>query len=516
MHNLLVEPLIRYRQSHAEMHEASLPEIFEALIADTVETFPALRPHQHHAWHAFLVQLAAAAITAEPSAKRPADEAEWAEALRRLTPDSPDDEAWHLSNTDLTRPAFMQPPANAADRIEDYRDTIDTPDELDLLVTTRNHSIKRKIARNGRPEDWLFALISIQTMEGYAGRDNYGISRMTSGYGNRPSLSLSPSAKPGRQFTRDLDALLELRTARAQQLFPKRPVLLWTLPWHGTPDERLALEDLDPHYIEVCRRVRLEAKDGTITARRATSKSRRIHDVQGQTGDPWTPTSPTTKKDGAPPSYLGPAGFSAKRLMDALTGTEWEKPPFITAADGADAVLIARGMVRGEGGTAGYQEKKIPLGAATLRALATGDGEAMLTETAAARLEDLRIFRRAVYNATVVLAANGGDPTESERGIANAWAQRYAQAAEGTFFQELEEELQADADDRPDIRHRWGTEAAATALQVVREAAAGVPGTRVTKATAPVLAERSLLRQLHGPRGPASLKIGAPEKERQN
>ena len=223
MHNLLVEPLIRYRQSHAEMHEASLPEIFEALIADTVETFPALRPHQHHAWHAFLVQLAAAAITAEPSAKRPADEAEWAETLRRLTPDSPEDEAWHLSNTDLTKPAFMQPPA----RIEDYREAVDTPDELDLLVTARNHSIKRKIARNGRPEDWLFALISIQTMGGHTGRDNYGISRMTSGYGNRPSLSLSPSDKPGRQFTRDLDALLKLRTTRVHQLFPKRPVLLW-------------------------------------------------------------------------------------------------------------------------------------------------------------------------------------------------------------------------------------------------------------------------------------------------
>ena len=221
MYNLLTEPLIRYRQSRVETHEASLPEVFEVLVADTVEAFLALRPHQHHAWHAFLVQLAAAAITAEPSAKRPADQAEWAEALRRLTPDSPDDEAWHLSNTDITRPAFMQPPANAAGRIEDYRDTVDTPDELDLLVTARNHSIKRKIARNGRPEDWLFALISVQTMEGYTGRDNYGISRMTSGYGNRPSLSLSPSANPGRQFTRDLDALLELRTARAQQLFPR-------------------------------------------------------------------------------------------------------------------------------------------------------------------------------------------------------------------------------------------------------------------------------------------------------
>ena len=38
--------------------EASLPEVYAALMADIVESFPAIRPHQRHAWHAFLVQLA--------------------------------------------------------------------------------------------------------------------------------------------------------------------------------------------------------------------------------------------------------------------------------------------------------------------------------------------------------------------------------------------------------------------------------------------------------------------------
>ena len=62
MYNLLSEPLIRYRQSSGATLHASLPEVYAALIADAVEAFPVLRPHQRHAWHAFLVQLGAMAM----------------------------------------------------------------------------------------------------------------------------------------------------------------------------------------------------------------------------------------------------------------------------------------------------------------------------------------------------------------------------------------------------------------------------------------------------------------------
>ena len=62
MHNLMTDPLIRYRQSGGTLCDASLSEVFCALMADEVEAFPALRPHQRHAWHAFLVQLGAMAM----------------------------------------------------------------------------------------------------------------------------------------------------------------------------------------------------------------------------------------------------------------------------------------------------------------------------------------------------------------------------------------------------------------------------------------------------------------------
>ena len=74
MLNILNEPVIRADASGDSRVEASLPEVYAMLMADEVDAFPALRPHQRHAWHAFLVQLGAMAIhrggLAEPPSAR--------------------------------------------------------------------------------------------------------------------------------------------------------------------------------------------------------------------------------------------------------------------------------------------------------------------------------------------------------------------------------------------------------------------------------------------------------------
>ena len=46
----------------ASQTRMSLPETYAALMRDEVGSFPALRPHQRHAWHAFTVQLGAMAL----------------------------------------------------------------------------------------------------------------------------------------------------------------------------------------------------------------------------------------------------------------------------------------------------------------------------------------------------------------------------------------------------------------------------------------------------------------------
>ena len=60
MFNVLTEPGIRFDWTGGTHAQASLPGVYAALMDkdNPVSTFPALRPHQRHAWHAFLVQLA--------------------------------------------------------------------------------------------------------------------------------------------------------------------------------------------------------------------------------------------------------------------------------------------------------------------------------------------------------------------------------------------------------------------------------------------------------------------------
>ena len=63
-----------------------------------------------------------------------------------MTPGYPDDEPWQLVVDDITKPAFMQPPASSAEREKDYKSSVATPDELDMLVTSKNHDLKAAVA----------------------------------------------------------------------------------------------------------------------------------------------------------------------------------------------------------------------------------------------------------------------------------------------------------------------------------------------------------------------------------
>ena len=106
--SLLTEPLIRYRRAgDGSTIYASLPELFVALAADEVRDYPALRPHQRHPWHAFLVQLAAIALHKAGRTTAFDTSDEWRDALLALTPDDPDGAAWCLVSPS-NRPALLQ------------------------------------------------------------------------------------------------------------------------------------------------------------------------------------------------------------------------------------------------------------------------------------------------------------------------------------------------------------------------------------------------------------------------
>ena len=154
MLNILTESLIRFRRDDNSIIEASLPELYAALMNDEVASFPALRPHQRHAWHAFLVQLGAIAMHKAGHDNPPDDAATWLNLIRALTPDFLDDEPWHLIVDDITKPAFMQPAASSEDKRADYKSVVATPDELDMLITSKNHDLKASVASSGSIDDW--------------------------------------------------------------------------------------------------------------------------------------------------------------------------------------------------------------------------------------------------------------------------------------------------------------------------------------------------------------------------
>ena len=462
MLNILTEPLIRMNTGGGRM-KASLPEVYAALMADEVEAFPALRPHQRHAWHAFLVQLGTMTMHKAGVSDPPTDATEWAGLIRGLMQNFPDDEPWQLVVDDITKPAFMQPPASSGGKLAEYKSSIETPDELDILVTSKNHDVKSSVAVASGYDDLILALISLQTSEGYSGAGLYGIAKMNGGLGSRPAFSITPSTRTGKHVRRDIVVLLE----RRDDLLDNSPMresgvgLLWTVHWDGGKVESLLLNSLDPLFIEVCRRVRLRVgDDGRLRAIRATSKAARIEAkaLNGVTGDPWTPVDRGNGKS----LTLAAGGFTYKRTVNYLI--DWDRPilcnPTGEEVRSSDTMyLVARGMVRGQGKTEGYHERTIPirkkLGSAMMR---SGSGTDDLGQIANRRIEQIGTVQRILSHAIQVFLARGETDKVSpeHRNLVRPWLNRLDEIVDARFFERLQEEFEADArDERQRIRNEW-------------------------------------------------------------
>ena len=297
MHNLLVDPLIRFRCTTGSIEVASLPDVYAAMLADRVAGFPALRSHQRHAWHAFLAQLGVIALHRGRRQAPPHTAGEWRELLGSMTREFDNDEPWHLTVDNPAQPAFMQCPARTLD---DYRTVEETPDDLDLLFTSKNHYPKRTVAVQHAPDDWIFALISLQTTSGFQGAGHYGIARTNGGLSARSGLGLAPArGGVGAHLVHDMLGMLDRRAGlvdRHRFESDAGLALLWMHEWDGHYE--LALRSLDPYFIEICRRVRLRDYGRGIVARTAPSKGRRVDaaKLRGAVGDFWTRSPRRTRR----------------------------------------------------------------------------------------------------------------------------------------------------------------------------------------------------------------------------
>lgn len=513
--NLLFDPLISVQRHDGSVERRTLPDVMAALSTDQVHDFPGLRPHQRTAWHSLLVQVGALGCLHQGSAVPTGSGDEWRDWLLSLTPDWPNGEAWALTNENVQQPAFLQAPEPSG-ALDGFKEVL-CADDLDVLPTSKNHDVKQSSMPHAVPEEWIFALMCLQTQQGFLGAGNYGISRMNGGFSNRPFFGVRPQGGPGRWFQRDLRELLSTRPLLLSNnpAFPARGglALVWLEPWDGT--RSLPLSHLDVWYVEICRRVRLQASDNIqITGKVAGSKVARIDSkgLLGRTGDPWTPLV----ADGSDFKALTSQRhtFSYRSLVPLLFGggghdeTVRRAPmQIVSDQDDRDGLrIITSALVRGQGKTEGFYERSIPISRVARQGFTYVPTDAA-GKYAQERVDEAAVMSRDVlYPAALAIFTGAPSPGERKRDddTAKARARLVCDAFERTvdsdFFEALNEELDVIDDEtaRDAVRRTWLRTIEDRARHTLEEALARSPDSAVrhyrTRARSLALFEARFLR----------------------
>lgn len=430
----------------------TLPGLLAALARDEVDSFPALRPHQGPSWHMFLVQLGAFALRRAGLIEIPEDENAWATVLRNLTSDFDDDEPWHLVVDDWTKPAFLQPPVPDGVTLDG---SVLTADGLDLLITSRNHDIKQAVARQGQSDDWLFALLSVQTGDGYGGaRGGYqGIVRMNGGSSSRPMLTLAPLPKSGEKimtprlgsrFRRDVTVLLATYEKEIEKydFYSESGIgLTWLAPWPN--GDQLQLNELDIWFIEVCRRIRLTHSKAGLSAVKGMSTATRINakHLKGALGDPFAPVHIIEQKS----LTISSRDFDYSTLIELLLSGDWQLPLLAIPADGdgETMALVAEAIGRGNSKTEGFKSRILPISGKF--SLALGVNRQKLHEVAQSLTKTITVFNKAIGDSLSLAAAQGvRDNRNKSHYVYTREAQNhFDRAVDGIFFEHLWARLDA-------------------------------------------------------------------------
>ena len=490
MFNLLDDSVIPI-DSNGTRTETTLPGVFSCLIRDQVTAFPGLTAHQAQPWYQFLAQLGALALFQAGRTKAPHDADTWRDLLTAITPDCPE-AAWSLVGDDPTLPACLQP---ATEQVEVFKHGADTADTLDILVTAKNHDRKSGQAIRSAPHHWLYALVTLQTAEGYAGKFNYGIARMNGFYSSRVLVDQRPNHRWGRRVDRAIRMLLARRAdilERAGEDVYRSTGglgLVWLRPWDT--DTQIRMSELDPFFIEVCRRIRLTATaDGRIAALKRTSKHARIDAaaLKGNLSDPWVPIN--AAKGEATALTVSSTGFDYRLAQRILLDHKALKPPIalreLPHEHGLDSEIHMAVLVRGQGKTEGLHERIIPLPHSIAIRMRYDEGQEESAENSLAelsqRMVDTAAKARKVLRQAVLVYLQGPEHPNFKRADATSTLTRYDRAVDRRFFDSLFSTTEAGSND---TNRQWQQFLKEQALKLAR---------RVWETTSPPSSRREKAR----------------------
>ncbi|AWV88249.1 type I-E CRISPR-associated protein Cse1/CasA [Bradymonas sediminis] len=442
-YNLLDDALLSVRRTDATRLQYTLPQVLAALADDAIESFDALQIHQRQPWHSFLVQIAAMAMARHGLTEPPTDSEQWNSLLLELADGEPS--AWCLVVEDVSKPAFLQPPVPEGTlKKAKYKLDIESPDDLDILITAKNHDIKRFRLVHPTVEHWLYALLTLQTMEGFLGRGNYGIARMNGGFGNRPLLGMTPGIGWGARFVRDVAVLAKARPKLTDDRYDENGVALaWTLPWDGSKKDALPLQDCDPYFIELCRRLRfLETAHGLECWRSNTNDYRvaGVKELNGLTGDPWTPVVRDKKE--AKSLTVSENGFDYQMLNKILFSGDYEKPATFNV-EGIDGgvFLVATTLVRGQGKTDGFHHRIVPMPPKINRLWSKPSAREKLGQRAEERVQIAATMRKQILYPSLCALLQAGGSAQIDYADVATWMNAYEAEVDDVFFDALWESV---------------------------------------------------------------------------
>ena len=477
--SLLREQLLNYRlRGTGERIAATLPELFVAMAKDQVQDFPLLRTHQRHAWHAFLVQLAAIALHRSAQVEPYETEQEWSVALLALTPNDADGAAWCLVSP-VNRPAFLQAPVLAG--LDAKWEKKSTADQIDIIKVSKNHDLKAQRMIRASVEDWIYALVSLQTQTPGDSGSYKESSRMDGGWGRRPGIGIVPPGGYGARWLRDLKILLSERNAISEKYsFNQHGVsLAWLVPWDGAEKSMLSVTELDPYYIEVTRRIRMICELNVLVAKTTTTPNSRIRPFAGGlTGDIWSPIG--SDKDGPKVITIRPSGLNYRTAVRLLVPGDFEFSPAMKLQRSDPTVGLSLHMESVAWGpkntNAGYHSRDVRIGkklAAMLAVMKKNETDA-LAAISKSRVEQIDGVGWMLKQALMVLFTSDSDSrSDTVKERANRFYQPFDAQCDSNFFPELIEEFEAD--DREDVRAKWLRKLADRAERVLNAAFAAGP-----------------------------------------
>lgn len=499
-YDLLREPHFRVTDANGAEARVSLAGALARLSAGSPTEFAGLRSHQIHPWFAFIVQVAALAARRAGSDGRglPTDEETWTAWLLDLSGGAP--EAWCLVVSDLAKPAFLQPPVPEG-TIKEFK-PVDTPDQIDVLITAKNHEKKRARMSRATAEHWAFALVSQQTSDGYPGAGNYGVAKMNSGSGSRPVVGVAKGETLADRFGRDVRVWLESHDDIAERFGYARDggvALAWCVAWDG--ETALPLQELDPCFVDCCRRLRLtRGSNGVVSAKKKSSKGLRVDagDLKGVLGDIWIPT-----KLEDPPSALTVAetGFTYTLTQSLLPYSDAFRVSASTELrdeDGDAPVFIARVLARGQSKTSGLHERVVPIPPRVKSLLATPDAKAQLRARSRFQVDTAGNVRRdGLRQALLSLVQGGPDKVNQDDRRADRvslWTSQFEHGVDAMFFDALWSNAERS---KEDADRDWQKRVGELARAVLREAVASAPVATMRRYRAEAKANQILTRALY-------------------